>query len=305
MNEVLLIGNGFNRLGEDNSWNKLLIELTAGLDGIILENKPFPLLFEQILMTKQAKTKGDIKAIENEMLDKVIKFSKKIKSSDILKEFTSLSNTILTTNYDYLIEQNISSENFENISISKEAMYSLYRVNQANKKKIWHIHGELNWKKSICLGYERYGANIQKVRNFILQGVTLNEKKENELKIDSLKRRLESNNFESRSWVDYFFMSDISIVGLGLDYHEMDLWWLLDYRVREKSKGIKRITNEIKYYCTDIEHQDDRMRVLKSLGVNTIPIQIEKQADGKLNYYKFYEDVLLDIQKRRKPIISS
>jgi hypothetical protein len=39
------------------------------------------------------------------------------------------------------------------------------------------------------------------------------------------------------SWLDVFFRDDIHIVGLGLDYTEIDLWWALTYKARLKARG--------------------------------------------------------------------
>ena len=34
------------------------------------------------------------------------------------------------------------------------------------------------------------------------------------------------------SWIDIFLNDNIYILGLGLDFGEIDLWWLLSYRNR-------------------------------------------------------------------------
>ena len=299
MNEVLLIGNGFNLLEANNSWEDLLHDLTVDLENISSIDKPFPLLYEEILMTKLRKnTEGkNINEIEKEILTTVVNSLKGMKKNETLKQFTNLTYTILTTNYDYLIEESISDEKFINSSLIKETTYCLYRVNKVNnEKEVWHLHGEQNIKNSICLGYERYGANIQKIRNFIHHGDTLNEKKENELVIEPLIKRMQDTNFISRSWIDHFFVSNISIIGLGLDFHEIDLWWLLDYRVREKARRKKTINNVIRYYCTDVEYTKDRIDVLKALDVNVIKVDTEKLENVKVNYQKYYESVLKHLQ---------
>lgn len=34
-------------------------------------------------------------------------------------------------------------------------------------------------------------------------------------------------DFTPSSWIDYFMLGDVYMVGLGLDISEMDLWWLI------------------------------------------------------------------------------
>jgi hypothetical protein len=114
-------------------------------------------------------------------------------------------NNILTTNYDY---------NFTPYATgikTKETKYSLYRYQMYNNTKIWHIHGEINAPESIMIGYEHYMSSIHNIQ--------INQKE---------------NQKENKkiSWIDIFLNDNIYILGLGLDFGEIDLWWLLSYRNR-------------------------------------------------------------------------
>ena len=68
-----------------------------------------------------------------------------------------------------------------------------------------------------------------------------------------MEERLNSKNFAVKSWIDHFFFSNVHILGLGLDFSEIDLWWILDRRKRLIMEGCP-IKNHIFFY--DIVKKD-------------------------------------------------
>jgi hypothetical protein len=74
--KVILAGNGVNRVDQNESWESLLnslIDLTG--NNIQLNEKPFPLVYEEILMTLQknkTKTEDDLLDIIIEKIRKII-----------------------------------------------------------------------------------------------------------------------------------------------------------------------------------------------------------------------------------------
>lgn len=58
-------------------------------------------------------------------------------------------------------------------------------------------------------------------------------------------------------WPELFFTSDIAIVGLGLDYSEIDLWWLLSMRAAlfSPNKGLIENENRIIFYQIDCRNE--------------------------------------------------
>lgn len=53
------------------------------------------------------------------------------------------------------------------------------------------------------------------------------------------------------SWADVFFMTDLHIIGFGLDFAELDIWWLLNRRIRLNKDYDNPVKNKIYYYVTD------------------------------------------------------
>jgi hypothetical protein len=120
------------------------------------------------------------------------------------------------------------------------------------------------------------------MRNYTLTGT--NYKTEGILK-ESLVRRLTNKEIVNyQSWIDLFFTKDIYIFGLGLDFVESDLWWLLTYRARSKYyKSRFLINNKITYFIPS-EYEDrsrSKLEILKANDVMVIPLA----GKNKLDYY--------------------
>lgn len=168
-------------------------------------------------------------------------------------------NDILTTNYDYAFEKSLTNNFIERkIELAKnkeEIKHSLKRSYYFSSQEltIWHIHGELltsrnisnstrNYpEESIMIGYEHYSSYLQRIQSNI----------KGQKKNQNLYNRLKSNT-KSSLWLDIFFTHDIDIVGLGFDFSENHLWWLINYRANEiqkvNSKRNIQFNNRINFY---------------------------------------------------------
>ena len=78
---------------------------------------------------------------------------------------------------------------------------------------------------------------------------------------------------ELRSWLDYFMLGDVHIVGLGMALSEMDLWWLVNCKKRH-FPGRKVIL-----YKPDIKPEEKLLAEAYGVTVN---------ADGFTGDYKAY-----------------
>jgi hypothetical protein len=284
MGRVLFIGNGPNRLyGQSNSWEQLLLDLAehAGKSGIIkhlIRYKPLSLVFEEICVLSQRISRIS----ELEIKRKAAKLVKNIPSNEMHQRIVySGVKHIITTNYDYNIESK-SEDKHVKANVRKETKYSLFRRRKVGTQYVWHIHGEANFPNTLTMGHEQFSGSLQKIRSY----TTSSKKKrfpERSPFIDGNPHFDTSNDY---AWVDVFLRDDVYILGFGLDYTEIDIWWLLSYKERLKLfKGYSvGKTEYYEFYNGDMDKEDEaKLSILKSLGVNVHAIEV----DG--NYEKAYD----------------
>ena len=271
--QVLLLGNGINDVTNNYKWGDLIADLITftGLQKIRVDaKKPFPLLYEEIYLNNLKSKKLSEADLKTFIANKLIT----VNPNDAHKRIRLFGfSNILTTNYDYAIEntnENKSSK-LKNEGVVNESLYSVFRCREIQKTKIWHIHGEINFPKSILLGNEHYGGNLQHIRNYVVQGSSNEYKNFNTPSLISL---IKKNNVKNNSWVDLIFQRDVHIVGLTLDFTELDLWWLITFRARNKLERKIPVNNKITYYYpkefeTSIRY---KLEMLEANEVSTIGI---------------------------------
>jgi len=245
IDDVLLIGNGVNNLTNQKNWCELLREMVKFCKGKleieIGNEKPFPLLYEEIYLNSLKRSELDLKKwIADEVMHIAANEIHQIIRKKAFKN-------ILTTNYEYTLEQSINTNSnlvLKNQGLIRENKFSVFRHTKVDKTNVWHIHGECNKPESINLGYEHYAGQLQQMRNYVVSGTHYKNKKNQ----DALTRRLPKSSVLFESWIDFFFSKDIHIIGLALDYVETDIWWLLTYRARLMKSKRYKVNNRITYY---------------------------------------------------------
>ena len=283
---VLLIGNGINNLTNKESWSRLLKSMTTlckvNKEVEINDHKPFPLIYEEIFL----KSKN---TVEITLKRHIAKEVNRINENEIHKLIKSKKyRNIITTNYEYILQntQNaIVDTASHNEGVVKEIKYSIFRNNKINDTTIWHIHGECNVPNSITLGYEHYGGQLQKIRDYVVSGTHYKNKKYQ----NPLSSKLKSNKVLYESWLDLFFKKDIHIIGLAMDFVEIDLWWLLTYRARFIKTRKTEIKNNIYYYIPDkyVESSKHKLDLLKAINVHVVT----KHEIG----HDYYRNIINDI----------
>lgn len=282
--KVLLIGNGVNNIRQDYRWIDLinnLINFIGATGQIRLDDKPFPMLYEEIFV-EAVKNR---QYTENEIKQFIAREISNLTPNEIHQQILEMdAEHILTTNYDFTLEKLLvqDTHNLKNNGLVKENTYSLFRHYSINKTRFWHIHGDANIPGSIALGFEHYSGYLQQMRNYVINGTGTAYK----IKFSPLIRRLKEKSFSVTSWVDLFFTKDVYIIGLTLDFIEMHLWWLLTFRQRLRLLRHLPIKNQIIYFypdifCQKIQHKLDLFR---SIGVT--PFSIAYQESNKIRYYQ-------------------
>ena len=297
---ALLVGNGINRLNNHGvSWKDVLHAMMAtqspgkGID--FIDAKPFALVYEEILLAGAPKTSATLRGamLNEEMaLKEVIaaQANKLAHNTYHSRIMSSGVKHILTTNYDYTFEGAIGRKGAGTRSNQgPESKYSVFRRRVKAGKFVWHIHGEARAPNSITLGYDQYSGYVQKLRTFATA-----ERNQSgygsPFKIGNLA--FDSSEPVQHSWLDVFFRDDIHIIGLGLDYTEIDLWWALTYKGRLARRGFSVGRTHFHEWHQGRVEDNGRAKhsMLRALGVH---VHLKECSSGfEKAYDKFIEDTL-------------
>ena len=201
---------------------------------------------------------------------------------------------ILTTNYSYEIERvadkrvkadGVFCKNLQACNPpakTAEPKYLLHTYNkvsfQGHEHKIWHIHGEARKPDSVILGHYYYGMLLGKYQELL--GKRGNKQ--------AFREKAGEPPIIS-SWLDAFIMGDVYVLGFGYDFSEMDLWWLLNRKQREKAT-----TGKLYYYT---HRQDDtaKLALLRAYGAEIMDLGYDTAPE---DYRLFYQAAIEDIGKR-------
>ncbi|MDH1100500.1 SIR2 family protein [Pseudomonas mosselii] len=271
----LLLGNGVNRAALQKDWTQLLRELAAQFeaDELILHlgSKPLSMFIEELC----ARSTGVFRHTELAVKVAFAKLLEQIKPIEAHQRICDPFKVILTTNYDFTIEETFAGPLYNPAFLYPESRYSLFRRYQAGTKDVWHVHGDSARPSSMVLGYDQYAGSLQKIRNYVTEGV----------KIKAFDYRLSSavkngviefeRNRSVYSWVDHFLRDHLHIVGLGMDFTEIDLWWLLLHKRRRTKQ-----TGKVFYYQAGLTPSNDTpvTSLMRSLNVEVIPVTADSYA---------------------------
>ncbi len=294
MDDVLFLGNGINAFSTGYDWNQLITQLSSSLgvnSHLHIQNAPFPLTYEELFFKSIKKSHHRESKMKKIIADETLKFAPNAIHESVME---SKINNIITSNYDYNLQRVLTNapKKLTNQGLVKEVKYSLFRHHELEGKKIWHMHGEVNSPESIILGYEQYVGNLQRMRNYVVNGTGTFYKG---YKKEALIRRLKKLK-AIYSWVDLFFVKNIHLIGIRLDFEETDLWWLLTFRARLKYyQQNKEIKNKIFYYVpAQYERRSEtKLALMKSIGVEVCVVD---QAHN-LGYYTKIIDKISNKQK--------
>jgi hypothetical protein len=277
---ALLIGNGINRNSKQSNdiynWEQLLFDLSQEFSNGTINNelrkKPFPMFYDAIVnyaVEYQNKKESDLKRTINEKLNN-LQLNPKYNFLDSVE-----CDEILTTNYDYLIEKQLKNDWKRNAVTKNEKFYSLSRFQQSNKR-VWHIHGEQGDIRSMLLGFRLYVNYTAKIRE--RAGAY----------ISSLRNTDKAKTLPYESWVDMFFTHNIHIIGLGMEFTEYTLWWLLAYRHFMKTSNPEIIVNNkilLHIPTFSVKEKPYLKEMIEAYDAEINPIDTE----GDHNYDIFYE----------------
>lgn len=324
--QTLFLGNGFNRLHSDEfNWNEVLKSASDSTIQKIADGVPYTHVYEKLYLSKICSYETDIK-------DKIGEKQLKAEIAERLESLmvTDFGNrkypreyedffdngycpfqNVLTTNYDYGFDNILSSIGYLLIDKNtQEDVYSLMRRLTYRKNdsvvNVWHIHGESKGKnnssQSIMLGYDHYCATLSRIETYVKRGkigtkvIHDNQNRSNKYHILPClinDEMYQWNVNDIETWIDTFFFTDIHIIGFGMDFSELDIWWLLNKRMRymtDKSSvnyiKMNSQQNSVYYYG---QTNDSIIDALQTYGVKCRNIKI-KDNKNKEEWKKSYKE---------------
>jgi len=261
---TLFLGNGFSRIVFNNipSWGDLFKE-----EGSNIRNYTF--LYEKYFLNYNGVLQED--TIKNNILKNIntalTKDNVNVNICDVDKfgEYLSKNNVynIITTNYDNGIEcilcEICSYEKEKVKELKEEEIYNIRTYSKyvnhktGHEVKLWKIHGDISRIKSITFGFDQYCGFLSKLSNYI-KG-EYKSKRGYECNV-SILEKCKTGSFDNLSWAELFFNTNVYIVGFGMDFSEIDIWWLLNKYARSV-KATPEISNNIFYLFN--EQYDDKV----------------------------------------------
>lgn len=255
---TLFLGNGFSRTVFQTipSWS----ELFGGTDSAI---KNYTILYEAFRLGEErcGQKEEDIK---KELVEKIdMEFSSEQVREDIqnLEHFgRRLSehhiNHIITTNYDngieFILREKCGYCEQKQAGAFPERVYSIrtYKTFVHDKTghsvKLWKIHGDLSRLPSIMLGFDQYCGSLSKITDYVKGRYKSTQDGSKVQCKKAMKEKCKTQEFDHISWIELFFRTNVYIVGFGMDFSELDIWWLLNKRARYMLK-VPELKNVITY----------------------------------------------------------
>lgn len=273
MANTIFYGNGINLMAGGKSWDDILKRMSY--QGSLPDIKSNTLKYEYIILPLQEKIKvpwslngrlfvaggkffGCYVSMENHVVKRDLCMElKKQPISPYYAELAKLNaKYYITTNYETLL-----NEEFEKLGYirtipvkDKLRLYARDTLTMSTQSvSLWNIHGNWNAPETIMLGIKDYCDYIAEIN----------------------KQIGEEETETCQSWINLFLKTDVHIVGFGLAYEEMDLWYVLTHRKRMIKQTKNEINNHVFYYVIDRFADSSKNDLLKAMDVEVeiIPIQ--------------------------------
>lgn len=289
-NSILWLGNGINRAFQSDSWEKIITDVMDKnkVEATYEDIKSMPANM-QIIVASNDNVNVEMKHLSSQINELCLDEQLMTFLKNYLLD-TDIS-TIITTNYSYEIERAIY-DNYSfaptNISrkISKEVTATersslLYNYNNllynSKPKNIWHIHGENCSPTKMIMGNYYYGKLLYRIQEYIGKRMSV------------LKTAYEKKTaIKPLSWIDYFLLCDVYVLGFGMDMSEVDFWWLVCCKKRNFPD-----TN-VWVYEANISESIAKQKLLDAYNVK---IKSEENIKGNEEYKRFYINCCNDIKE--------
>ena len=288
--QVLLLGNGLNRVYGGASWAGLLARINR-TSFTPEQVKGIPLPMQAVLLS-------------NDHVDVSLK--------DLRRELTRCElhpwlraqlgrllslpfDCVLTPNFTYELECAADPDFLEIPSRHRRYQRHTPAVTQAERRfmlhtyyelpagegtiPLFHIHGEARKPDSVILGHYFYGNLLFRYDDYLTRRAP-------DCQYPTGRRAM-----SALSWLDYFILGDVYCLGFGFDTAEMDLWWLLCRKKRERAAH-----GELFFLEPDRQSAETKHALLRAYDARCVSFGMaDLDNDG---YKLFYERAVEELARR-------
>ena len=246
METTILFGNGMNWFSKgfnQMTWPRML-SLISGREKqeIKKSDVPYTFQFEDILLSE--------KVNEQKIRESVERYMQALGSNPLYEKLLAINvENYLTTNYDHSVDKSMPGAFVYSVDDSDQAETSYsthrhrtYKNEKGDVKRIWAIHGDMDYPRSMMLGEDQYNGSLSLLNTYL---------KDRKKACEDFMKQMERDDYRMRRWMDSFFFTDMHIIGFGLDFSEVDIWWMLVKRKKYLNDGILKKRNYIYFYTTD------------------------------------------------------
>lgn len=231
--QVLLLGNGLNRVYGGASWAGLLEKMNR-TNFTTNDVKAIPLPMQAVLLSKDH--------VDESLMD----LREELTQCEVhpwldvqLKRLLVMPfDCVLTPNFTYEIECAADPDFLTGGTyrryLSHTAAVQEYERNfmlhtyynmptPTGDTPVFHVHGEAMEPDTVILGHYFYGNLLFRYDDYLTRWAPG----------EHFPVKNYPEGFPVMSWLDYFILGDVYCLGFGFDTSEMDLWWLLCRKKRE------------------------------------------------------------------------
>lgn len=297
--KVLLLGNGINKCFGEMKWKELIDKVSEGKNSFsaeqvrLISDLPYPL--QPVVLTDD-----DMDSTMGKVSELLIGKEISIEQRQLMQPIFEIGfDAILTTNYSYDLQMAACPSFTIRLSRANKwrkhakegnkteevlGLYTYFEMPaETRKNRIWHIHGEAGRPKSIVLGHYSYGtllAYIQKKSSEVIHKYK-----------DCCKK---GKDYQPESWIEYFLLGNVYVLGFGFDFSEMDLWWLACCKKRNFSG-----CGEMVFYEADWEKEEKfpLIALAKAYGMTVSKIHVDSTEEYKDYYRKVFSDIKMRSSK--------
>lgn len=287
--KVLLLGNGMNRVFGGASWSGLLEKINR-TDFTADQVKGIPFPMQAVLLSKD-----HVDVSLHDLQRELTHCEVHPWLSEQLQRLLAMPfDCILTPNFTYEIQCAVMPDFVDHaprylthtsaVPLAEKGfmLHTYYDLPVGERTlPLFHIHGEASVPNTVILGHYYYGNLLFCCDEYLTR------------RAPACRYPLwvGGGEMEALSWLDYFILGDVYSLGFGFDTSEMDLWWLLCRKKRERADH-----GELYFFEPERKSALTKKALLEAYQAKCVTLGVS-EPEGK-DYRNFYEMAVREIGRR-------